>query len=238
MKRYLLVIVVVFTSFNLIQAQGDVRFGVTLNPGLSWYKPDNQSHKSDGVRFAFTYGLVVDYKFGNDERYAINTGLQVGMAGGRISSTGIAEPVEEEVVRIFEEIPTSTALIAAKVQYLELPISIKLRSNETNTGLVYYGQLGFINGFSFRRRADHTVDDVKTTNVKLKDLEFYPQNIEKVIPYHLGMLIEAGIEYGISDNTAVVGGFFFNNGFTNVLKNGTGDRVVMRSFGLRMGVIF
>lgn len=233
MKKYLLTLLIVFATFNFSQAQSDIRFGVTLNPGMSWYKPDNAVQKSDGVRFAFTYGLVVDYKFGADERYAINTGLQIGMAGGRMSSTG-----ESVVLRTAEDPVISTIAMAARVQYLELPISLKLRSNETEPGIVYYGQIGFINGFPFRKRADLSVDEVKQKNIELKNVEFFPDSIQKVVPYHFGLLIEAGVEYVLNDKTSIVGGIYFNNGFTNVFKDSNDDRVVMRNFGLRIGVLF
>ncbi len=223
MRTLILVIVVVF-GINLSFGQSDnFRFGVTANPGFSWYKPDNKFIESDGVRFNFTYGLIIDYAFGSNERYAINGGLQINLAGGRLMSTDTLDMVTS---------------LSPKIQYFEIPLSIKLRSNEVKDDFIFYGQMGIVPGIPFRKRAKYSSEDTEDDNIALEDLPLYPNVVEKAVPFHFGLLIEAGMEYALSENTFLIGGLFFNTGFTNVLKDGDDDRIVMRNFGLRIGVLF
>ena len=231
--RTIVLALMVFAFSNNSFAQLDkVRFGVTANPGITWLKPDNSLFENGGVRTNFTFGLIVDYTFGNNERYAFNTGLQINLAGGKINGMDTIGGT------------TSTSSLTAKIQYLEIPLSIKLRSNETSQGMIFYGQLGFVPGVPYRKRANykHTEPGSTTTqesnNIELKNLDFNPVDIQKVTPFHLGLTVEAGMEYALSENTWLIGGLFFNTGFTNVLKDKDSERIAMRNFGLRLGVMF
>ncbi|MBK6340819.1 MAG: hypothetical protein IPF63_14960 [Bacteroidetes bacterium] len=52
------------------------------------------------------------------------------------------------------------------------------------------------------------------------------------------MSFEAGLEYSMTENTALVGGLFFTNGFINQLDDDDKERVATRNFGIRIGVLF
>jgi opacity protein-like surface antigen len=210
-------------------AQSDIRFGITANPSLVWVKPDNTQISGDGVRFGFNFGLVVDYVFGNDERYSINSGLGLLLAGAKVTST------DPDSLDKYE--------LTAKINYLELPVSIKLRSNEVGY-LTFYGQLGLTPQFMVRSRANITVKDESgavtedINNLKFRDIEFYPNDIEKVRPFNVGLLVEAGLEYDLTESTVLVGGLYFNTGFIDMFKDNDSERVVSRNMGLRLSVLF
>lgn len=208
----------------------DIRFGITANPGIIWVAPDNAAIDGNGVRFAFDFGLVVDYVFGNEERYAFNGGLNLQVAGAKIKgvdSSGL------------------TSTLTARINYLQLPLTIKLRSNEVGY-FNFYGQLGMVPKFAVRSRADYEIETdpgsgVMTTvvdNERFEDIPFYPNSIEKVKPFDLGLYVEAGMEYNITDKTVLFGGPFFNTGFLDMFKDNDDERVVSRQFGLRIGVLF
>jgi hypothetical protein len=209
--------------------QSDIRFGITANPSLVWVKPDNTLISGDGVRFGFNFGLVVDYVFGNDERYSINSGLGILLAGARIMATDTATLNRHE--------------LTAKVNYLELPVSIKLRSNEVGY-FTFYGQMGVTPQFAVRSRAHITEKDAggnvvtDIDNKKLKDIPFFPNDIEKVRPFNIGLLVEAGMEYDLTENTVLVAGLFFNAGFLDMFKDNDNERIVSRNMGLRLSVLF
>lgn len=230
MKRIALLLLILPTAM-LLHAQSDFRFGITASPGISWLTPDAEQVEKDGSRFAFLYGLLMDYKFGNNERYAMQTGITIGLGGGKL--TGTSNPDEEEEVY--------KAMLTPKLQHLEIPIAMKLRSNDVGD-MVFYGLVGLTPGFVIRSRAKYEFNDaegqVSSDNIKLKDLDFYPTNVSRPVPFHLGLQMEAGMEYSFSENTALVVGLFFNNGFTNMLKDGDKERIVLRRFGLRLGVLF
>lgn len=255
MKKYLILfyLLIVANSFAL---DGDrFRFGFTANPGINWWKPDNQLMKSDGARFSFQYGIICDYKFGNNDRYAFGTGLTIGMSGGKLTSSTIDSVMSEvqqesRMGMIYADV---TSTITGKLQYLQIPATLKLRSNQVND-FTYYGAFGLLPEFIIRRRAAIRFEDLQampfdgtgivvteSDNTKLVDVPFYNGGtnvIKRVMPVNLGLQVEGGVEYSFTDNTSLVVGLFFTNGFMNVLNDDDRERVAARNFGMRIGFLF
>lgn len=235
MKKSFLIITLLLLSFTTF-AQSNVRFGFTTSPGISFYSADGKFHDSKGARFSFNYGAIVDFVIDNNERYTITSGLTIDMTGGNLKGVSPDGQYKSSMV--------------SKVQYLEIPIGLKLRSNESASNLTFYGTLGIVNGFKIRSRANYQysgVNDleegvvpvnISEKNVRVKDLDFYPNAIKKINPYHMALHFEAGTEFRVSDNTSLVGGLYFRNGFTNVIKDKDSERVVARGLGLRIAVMF
>ena len=233
MKKIFLISTLTLLSITAF-AQNKVRFGFTTSPGISWYNADNNRIDSKGTRFSFNYGAIVDLIIDNNDRYAITTGLTIDMNGGKLKG------IPEEGSTI-----SGSSSLTTKVQYLEIPVGLKLRSNETAKNLTYYGTLGLINGFRIRSRGKYEfasneagVSSISEKNIKIKNLRTFPTDIKKVNPYQLALHFEAGVEYRVSDNTSVVGGLYFRNGFTNVIDDNDHERVVARGLGLRIAVMF
>src|SRR5690554_2208727 len=231
MKKLFITISLLF-MFVSTYAQVGARFGFTASPAISWYSADHKQVENEGMRFSLNYGALVDIVMGNNERYAISTGMTINIGGGKLKG-------------INPDDPNSYSVLTSKVQYLEIPVGLKLRSNESASNLTFYGNLGLVNGFRIRARADiEYFDEDKDKelelldNVKFKELDFFPSNAEKINVYQLGLHFEAGTEFRVSDNTSIVGGLFFRNGFTNVIKDEDDERVVQRNFGLRIAVMF
>jgi len=212
-------------------AQNAVRFGFTTSPGIAWMTPDNKNVASDGVRFAFSYGAIVDFVIDNNDRYFITSGLNIALDGGKLIGTPL------------EKIQGQASLVA-KLQYLEIPVGLKLRSNETASNMTFYGTLGLVNGFRIRSRGDYTYFNaleelsVEEDNIRIKDLPFYPADIKRISMWQLSLQFEGGVEYRVGDNTSLVGGLYFKNGFTNMVKNDDSERTVGRHIGLRVAVMF
>lgn len=231
MKRIKLLLLFITVSVSAF-AQGNVRFGFTMSPGVTWLAPDNKQINSNGARFAFTYGAIVDYIIDDNERYSLTSGVQIAMDGGKLNSSPV------------DKLDGQSAELTAKIQYLELPVGLKLRSNETSSNLTFYGVLGIVNGINIRARADYRYQNlpeeinIDDDNIKLRDLKFYPNDIKKVVPYQLSLQFEGGTEFRVAENTAIVGGLFFRNGFTNIMDDNDKERIVGRNVGLRIAVMF
>ncbi len=231
MKRIKLLLLFITVSLSAF-AQENLRFGFTVSPGITWLSPDNKQINSDGARFAFTYGAIVDFIIDDNQRYSITSGIQIAMDGGKLTSFPL------------ERIAGKSGEITAKIQYLELPVGLKLRSNETSSNLTCYGVLGIVNGINIRARADYRYQNlteeinIDEENIKLRDLKFYPNEIKKVVPYQLSLQFEGGTEFRVAENTSIVGGIFFRNGFTNIMDDNDKERIVGRNVGLRIAVMF
>ena len=258
MKRILFILIAIF-SLQIVKGQNEnLRFGFTASPGLTWWKPDNTAHESGGARFALNYGVLIDYRFGNNSRYALSTGLLLTLDGGKLVGTGTQDEIidlggggerfgifNNNTLRLppFDTITRNiVTTMTTKTQHLQIPMALKLRSNEVGY-ITYYGSLGVIPAFTIRRRADlkKSIDDVviiNEENIDAKNLDFYPNKIKNINPFDLGLSFEAGLEYSMTENTALVGGLFFTNGFINQLDDDDKERVVTRNFGIRIGVLF
>jgi hypothetical protein len=214
--------------------QSAVRFGFTTSPGITWMTPDNKNISSDGARFGFSYGAIVDFTIDDNDRYFITSGMNLALNGGKLIGTQPDGP--------------GIASLVPKVQYLELPVGLKLRTNETASNITFYGVLGLVNGFRVRARANHTYTGfdnetelpivIDETNVPFKNLKFYPVDAKRINVWQLSLQFEAGAEFRVAENTAIVGGLYFRNGFTNMVKNDDSERTVGRHLGLRVAVMF
>ena len=156
MKRSILILALLLFSFSSF-VQSNVRFRFTTSPGISWYSADNASLDSKGTRFSFNYGAIVDFVIDNNQRYAITTGATIDMSGGKLS--GYSN----------DSLRSGSSSLTTKVQYFEIPLLLKLRSNETATNLTFYGSLGIINSFRIRSRG--------TYQYSLQDAEFPENNV-------------------------------------------------------------
>jgi hypothetical protein len=163
---------------------------------------------NNGSKIGFTYGLMADYFFA--ENYGIATGIQINQTGGKILATNRtprAANLDERVVK---------AEFDYRLQYLEIPLALKLRTDEFN-GFRFFGQLGVTAGFNIGKKADYDVEyfrsgatvanDTSGTKIKLTG------SLGHIAPLMFQMNIGAGAEYPISNKLSFYIGLFFNNGF-------------------------
>ena len=111
-------------ALNLAHGQTDFRFGLTASPLMSWNNADAQTIDSDGSNLGFQYGILADLNF--EERYAFSTGILITHSGGSIVS----------------DLDTSFVTLDQNLQYIEVPVTLKLKTSQVGY-LSYYGQFGF-----------------------------------------------------------------------------------------------
>ncbi len=217
MKKTLLAFLFSFGSISLFaQDASQVRLGLTAHPTFGFLKVENG--KGNGLSTGFTYGLMSDFEFA--ENYCFATGLTVTTINGTATILNY-QP--------YHSIATTNAEydVKFKMQYLEIPLSIKLKTDETNE-IKWFGQFGLTTNFRIGAKQDvergntPLADDVKATEVT----KFF----------RAGMIIGGGAEYRLSGKTSLVGGLTYNNGLTNIAKN---DQTVKNHYvGLNLGVFF
>lgn len=198
-------------------AQLPLRFGLTFNPLMSWYRIDNKEIKNEGSRIGFQYGLTMDYNIDENERYALSTGLLIIHQGSKFKSASDLGIVATRTDRL---------------QYIELPITAKLKANEFNY-MTIFGQIGMTPGVNIRARGDLMVEPDPTGA-----LSFENEKLDNINILNVSLTIGAGVEYALAENTSLVGGIFFNNGFFNVVDDSDGDKVAVNNLALKIGVLF
>lgn len=213
-------------------AQGSeprVRFGLTTSPAISWLKGADKNVDGGKVRMGFEYGLMLDINLSKKhQNYMISTGITGILNGGNVAYDSLllnSNPL------IYSD---RSVHARYKMQYLNIPISLKLKTNEIGY-ITYYGQIGFVPAFRVGARVDS--EQLLYENAKLaKDNE----TIFKAPLFQVGLNVGAGIEYSLNDRTALVVGLNFVNNFTNGIKVQTEDKdkQTFKYVLLRVGILF
>ncbi|MCB0515436.1 MAG: porin family protein [Chitinophagales bacterium] len=200
MKKIIVAILLLVGIAEYSQAQ-EFRMGFHIDPGIGYMRPDVK-YMDGGSRGSFGYGALMDYYF--HDRYAISLGVNHLFNGGKLT------------------LADSLAQNEFSIQYIELPLAIKLRTNQMGSqGLSFYGQMGLTPAINIK---------TKVNGNKAKDT---------AKPLNLGFSIGAGVQYPIDDPTALFLGIYFTNGFTNVVKNLPKEsKVTLSNIGFKVGVIF
>ena len=213
-KTVSLYLLLLLPGFLLAQS---IRFGFTTSPTFSSNNIDpSNAVLADGIsfledsdsKFGFQYGVMADLDINDEERYFFNTGIVMHHTGYNVSTRGGMLAEETDY-----EVNT---------QYLEIPTTLKLKTNEIGF-LKYYGQFGVNHG------------------IRVGNKITAPDNADESIidpsSYNAALNVGGGVEYTISDETALVGGVFYNNGFSKVLDDVRGS-LKQNQLGIRIGVFF
>lgn len=219
-KRIILYFALFILSIPAFSQEPGFRFGITFDPVISWMNPDVSSVSSKGNRLGFNIGLTVDKFFANN--YAFATGLSIHNAGGSLLFKQATTIRTNQGTR---DIPVGTK-VTYKLQYLHVPLGIKLCTNEIGYS-TFYGQLGL-----------NAMFNIKATGTSNNPGGIDNDNISKEINLiNLGYHIGGGIEYNVGGNTRLTAGLMYLNGFTDVTNRGA-DKVVLQNLLIKLGVIF
>lgn len=196
---------------------GEVRFGAYVAPTAAWMHPtsktdDNKVYNvdGDGGKTGFSYGLMAEYFFADN--YALVTGLQMTTNGGKISMDRARQDGTTNTIR--------NAAFNYNITYLEIPVNLKLRTDELASGLRIFGQAGLTLGINVGKKAAYDITYFNANG----DSEIISRDMDKltssktlgatVAPVMLSMNLGAGLELPFNDKISGYFGIFFNNGFT------------------------
>lgn len=196
-----------------------LRFGAYIAPSICWMKPVTNSSgdglysvSSDGSKTGYAWGLMVDYFF--TPNYGLATGLQINNTGGNIKSSFKQSIVPNNTVK--------TADFKYYLEYVELPIQLKLRSDELGTsGMKLFGQLGFTPSVNIGKKATYTVvyNDNNGNEQSINGNKEKISGSFSIAPVLLQLNIGGGIEKPIAKRMSVLLGLYFNNGFSPDVTN-------------------
>ena len=234
MNKPIALLAFVLTAATLT-AQDDVgvRFGLKLSPNLSWAQPETKTVKSNGVGLRFTFGLMMELPIGSSGNYRFATGLNWNHMKTKWKTDfayydAINEPQKTR------ELETDVAL-----QYVELPLTIKLMTNEIGY-MRYFAVVGAGNAFNISAKANQVVPVYNTVAPTIVDKfeEQEDENVQDDIAlYKASLIVGAGAEYNFSGNTSLMFGITYNNGFTNILDI-DGAKAKAHYVELSLGVFF
>jgi hypothetical protein len=195
MKKILLALLAVGASAGTAFAQ--VEIGLKLSPSVTNLRaesPSRLSFQNEKSKLTIGGGLIVDYFFG--QNYAFSTGVQLVGKGGTIS---FLDPIND---RRYEQ--------KIGIQYLEVPVSVKLFTNDITTDTKLYFQLGGTLGGAIAAKIDGNKRYISpTTGSETKALDH-------VITPEIAALLGFGVEYQLGQSTKVLAGLSYHRGLLNV----------------------
>jgi hypothetical protein len=200
MKKNTLLAAFIFSEL-FSQAQDSntgLEIGLKVSPGIAtnrFSSPSGFDFQNENAKFRGSIGIVLDYFFG--ENYAFSSGLEYGVKGGKISykpggDLGGGRQIDE-----------------LNIQYLQIPVSLKLFTNEVATDTRIYFQLGAslngrisskINGSNFYRI--NATDEIKAN----KRYNFFDADA----------ILGAGAEWQLGTNTKLFGGLSYHRGLIDI----------------------
>jgi len=208
-------------------AFAQIKIGMKLSPQFTWASSDNKNSESSGIRLNAAYGVMIDYYF--SEHYAIGTEFCVNSYGANVN---IKKDKYLAVDYAGVTYPNTDAVkFDYRVQYMQIPVLIKMRTNEAN-GMRYYAEFGFGMGFLFKSKADVTFGATTIENV---DVNTPDPSDEYIITYGSGssvnkyssevsgfrgsMILGGGIMYTIKGNSSIIVGLRYDNGLSSFLSD-------------------
>ncbi len=217
MKQTLIVVFLICSGISLFSQ--NAKFGVYVDPQLVWLSPDSREIIGDGVKLGISGGLVINKYF--QKNYAIQTGIAIGTQGGKLRFG------TESYFTSYNEVDTLQAgtTVDYSLNYITVPVGLRLKTNQIGY-FSYYARVGLTNQFNIKARATSSDGTLDKNNIN-EEIFFYN------LAYHFGI----GIEYSISEDTALDFGISYHNGFIDH----TNDKTFIaysRNLALRIGVIF
>jgi len=217
MQKYILSLIILLCPLQIF-SQG-LSFSVVIDPQVTWMNSDSKRIERDGAKFGLGGGLVLDHYFA--ENYAFSTGLFIQGTGG---SLHFLDSLDFQYGGSRDTLPAGST-VNYKLQYLTIPFSLKLKSNEIGY-CRFFSHLGLNTHINLKATGD--VEDFNISGEDIKDeIRFF------MMSYFIG----GGLEYSLGGNTALIGGIYWTSGIWDVTKS-PDYRAHISSVSLRVGVKF
>ncbi len=210
-KNLFLVLFVIVSASSFAQ----VKLGFQLSPTLSTNRISNDSDtvslETDGTGLRFAAGPIVDIGF--TENYFVSTGLLFVS-----KRAGIEADLNNDNRPAFTE--------EYRLQYLQVPISLKLLTNEVGLDKKIYFQFGTTLEFAVQDEPE------EKENFIIEDFKLFDSSL----------LIGIGLEYKIGVSTILFGGFSYHRGLLNAVSDQVSldDDITFKNdyIGLDFGIKF
>ncbi len=174
--------------------QGNIKLGFTLTPNIGWVRVTNSQGSpvaADGAGAGFSYGILGDFGFAPN--YFFSTAFTV---------TSMNLKTKESYVQTALFTSSKNQLID-KLQYIEIPLTLKLKTNPNNLG-IFYGQFGLGTGINISSK--ESVNGSGYSNSSAANI------------LRMSLIGGAGAEWALAPNLSLQTGLTLNHGLSNTLS--------------------
>ena len=192
MKKITLLVLFLLAGFS---SMAQVEIGLMVSPTISsprFIAEDRHGFENEGSKLGLGVGVVADYFFA--QNYAFSTGVIYRSKGGEISyihpSVDFGNPR-----RLQDDI---------SLQYIELPISLKLFTNEVAPGTILYFQVGG----SLNTKVSANVNGEKVINGEKVSKRFSI--------FEADAILGGGAEFQMGESTKIFAGLTYHRGLSNI----------------------
>ncbi|PIQ49606.1 MAG: hypothetical protein COW03_04440 [Cytophagales bacterium CG12_big_fil_rev_8_21_14_0_65_40_12] len=215
MRKYIITtLVLVLVSFA-ISAQ-DYTIGIKLGPTLTFAKAatdgNSTNYDNESAQAQFLVGAFVDYTF--KENYHFNFGINYAS-----KDFGL-------IARSSQSIATELGRASFQQEFLQLPVLLKLYTNEIILDTKIYFNFGIVPEIRLSNSARAANDDI----------------VREFRSFDIAGNFGGGLERSIGVNTRIFAGIFYNLGFINQVKtqNDTFDELSLKNrlIALEIGIKF
>ena len=252
MKKIALLITFLLLMGSKAFSQTEFRFGFQVSPNFSWISTDDKFINGNGSNLGLKLGMMGEKYFAGSENYALTFGIGFAFnQGGTLNydsdgkyNGGNYWSKSDLTEDRFKDLPEGINLKYG-IQYIEIPFGLKMRTQEFGY-FRYFIEPGFNLGVKTQARG-------AISGVELYSAE--NEDIKKDVNFlNLSWGLGAGVEYTIGENTALIGGLYFQNGFLDMSDNAAqrfidepgqeritekeDSRASIKSLTIRLGVMF
>ena len=210
-KKYLLAAILVILAINASLGQAKLGLKLTSSIISQRVSQDNDSiqigHGSNA--FVPSFALLADFPLSTNYYFATGIGY-----------------ISKRVNLVYNNPEFSLRDNQAyNIQYIQLPATIKLYTNEVALDKRLYFQFG-------------PIIEIAVHNKESKDYLIVIQDFQ---PVDITLLLATGMEFQLGPNTALMAGFHYSRGLINIVKSapGYGDLVIKNDlFGIDLALKF
>jgi len=189
MKKLTLLFIFLCAGFT---SMAQIEIGLMLSPtiaGNRFVAEDKYNLEKEGSSLHLGVGVIADYFFA--QNYAFSTGLLYRGKGSEVKyNYSAATP------------PQGNDDIS--LQYIELPVTLKLFTNEVAPGTVAYFQVGG----SLNTKVAAKVNDRKVIDGE--------RALKRFNIFELDVLLGGGVEYQMGQSTKIFAGLTYHRGLTDI----------------------
>ncbi|MBW8049611.1 MAG: PorT family protein [Cytophagales bacterium] len=218
MKKLLLFIVLGLISATAFSQQ-KYKIGLKATPLMfAWNRvvdPSEEPKKQKGLHPRFGAGVFFDYFF-IGQNYAFSTGVTYAIKGGNIEYLWVDKNkrfmVEDKNIK-----EGGIKITRFVLQYIEIPVSVKLYTNEISTDMKLYFQVGISGNILISARVDNEKSILRYDSLKTgTDSTSSFKLTKNFFPIEASLVFSTGIELQMGENTYFFTGFTFNHGLTSI----------------------